>query len=78
MLRDGVYLLDPGVTELSPAQRGRARFYSFRTRQAEDLGFVTDAPVTGQGISLSPDGKWLYYAQYDPAQSNLMLVENLR
>jgi serine/threonine protein kinase/Tol biopolymer transport system component len=78
VLADGVYLLDPGVAEISPFSRGRARFYRFRTRRVEDLGFETEKPIDHYGICLSPDGKWLYYVQADRNISNLMLVENFR
>jgi len=76
VLPDGVYLLDPGVSEISPFSRGRARFYRFRTRKIEDLGFQTEKPIDHYGICLSGDGKWLYYVQVDRNGSNVMLVEN--
>jgi hypothetical protein len=78
VLPDGVYLLDPGVSEISPLHRARARFYRFRTRKIEDLGFETEKPVDHYGICLSPDAKWLYYVQVDRSGSNIMLVENFR
>jgi len=78
VLPDGVYLLDTGLSEISPFKRGRARFYRFRTAEIEDLGFETGKPIDHYGISLSPDGKWLYYVQVDRSGSNVMLVENFR
>ena len=59
-------------------RRARARFYSFRTRKVEDLGFETEKPIDHYGICLSPDVKWLYYVQADRSGSNIMLVENFR
>ena len=78
VLADGVYLLDPGVNEMSPMRRGKARFYRFRTKQVEDLGFETEKPIGHYGIGLSPDGKWLFYTQADRSGSHIMLVENFR
>jgi serine/threonine protein kinase len=78
VLTDGVYFLDPGVSEMSPFRRGSARFYRFQTREIENLGFETEKPIDHYGICLSPDGKWLYYVQADRSSSNIMLAENLR
>jgi hypothetical protein len=30
------------------------------------------------GLSVSPDGRWILYAQADTLSSNIMLVENFR
>lgn len=75
---EGAYLLDPGVSEVSPMRRARARFYRFRTRKVEDLGFETEKPIDHYGIAFSPDSQWLYYVQVDRSATNLMLVENFR
>ena len=84
VLSDGVYGLDGG--EASPAggspatnvRPGRARFYRFRSRRWEDLGFTTERTVATNGIELSPDRRWLYYSQADQRGSNVMVVENFR
>jgi hypothetical protein len=34
--------------------------------------------VSSSGLSLSPDGRSLLYAQYDQQSSDSMLVENFR
>ena len=75
MLPDGVYMLDPGVSQISPFNWARARFYHFRTGRIEDLGFETEKPIDHYGICLSRDGKWLYYVQADRSGSNLMCGE---
>jgi Tol biopolymer transport system component len=81
VLQDGTYGLDTGVSSTpgAPATHpGRARFYRFRTRKWEDLGFATDKPVFPAGIALSPDRKWLFYSQIDDRGSDIMLVQNFR
>ena len=84
VLNDGIYGLDGG--EASPAggspatnvRQGRARFYRFRTRRWEDLGFTTARTVATNGIDLSPDRRWLYYSQADERGSDVMVVENFQ
>ncbi len=84
VLSDGIYGLDGG--EASPAggspatnvRPGRARFYRFRTRRWEDLGFSTARTVATNGIDVSPDRQWLYYSQADERGSDVMVVENFR
>jgi Tol biopolymer transport system component len=81
VLQDGIYGLDTGVSSTPGAlmtQPGKARFYRFRTRKWEDLGFATDKPVFPAGIALSPDRKWLFYSQIDERGSDIMLVQNFR
>jgi Tol biopolymer transport system component len=81
VLRDGIYGLDAGVPATPGAtstRSARARFYRFRSRKWEDLGFATVKPVISNGIDLSPDRQWLYYAQIDDRGSDIMLVENFR
>ena len=78
VLPEGIYMLDTGGNELAAMRRGRALFYRFATRKMEDLGFQTEKPVSPYGIGMSPDGKWLYYAQLDHNTSSLMNVENFQ
>jgi Tol biopolymer transport system component len=81
VLSDGIYGVDAGVPATPGAAStapGRARFYRFRSRKWEDLGFATAKPIISNGIDLSPDRKWLYYAQIDERGSDIMLVENFR
>jgi eukaryotic-like serine/threonine-protein kinase len=81
VLSDGIYGVDAGVPATPGAAStlpGKARFYRFQSRKWEDLRFATAKPIISNGIDLSPDRKWLYYAQIDERGSDIMLVENFR
>jgi Tol biopolymer transport system component/DNA-binding winged helix-turn-helix (wHTH) protein len=63
------------VSTASPAS---INFYDFSTRKARRLFTLPQSPMSGGGMSVSPDGRWLLYAQTDDAQSDLMLAEHFR
>jgi hypothetical protein len=49
-------------------------FYSFATRRVTP---IATSPWI-QGVAVSPDARWLLYAQRDGEHRNIMLVENFR
>jgi Tol biopolymer transport system component len=54
-------------------------FFSFDTRQIKPVATPEKGPLNGpMGLSVSPDGQWLLYAQQDHSTSDLMLLENFR
>jgi Tol biopolymer transport system component/DNA-binding winged helix-turn-helix (wHTH) protein len=64
-------------------------YYNARTRAIELFSFATgkvtkvvtperDPVFTNPGFSVSPDGRWILYAQTDIAASHIMLVDNFR
>jgi Tol biopolymer transport system component/DNA-binding winged helix-turn-helix (wHTH) protein len=71
MAQDGIFFV-PGDAGGTPS----IRFFNFRT------GAITVvAPIDGSpsdGLSVSPDGRYLLYSQTDQQSSELMLVENFR
>jgi Tol biopolymer transport system component/DNA-binding winged helix-turn-helix (wHTH) protein len=50
------------------------QLFDFVTRKSSQIA-VTDKPMAA-GFSVSPDGRWILYAQIDQLSSDLMLVEN--
>jgi eukaryotic-like serine/threonine-protein kinase len=57
------------------------KFYRFATRQTEifkEFSKDTKFDSISTAFSVSPDGEWIIYTQYDQASSDLMLMENYR
>jgi Tol biopolymer transport system component/serine/threonine protein kinase len=55
------------------------KFFNFATRQVTPILTPEKAPLLDpSGLSLSPDRKWILYAQPDQSVNDLMLVENFR
>ena len=51
-------------------------FYDFATGHTREI-FKTDRELS-DGISVSPDGRYMLYSQLDENNSNIMLVNNFR
>ena len=67
--------------DLSGSTGPALKFYNFATGKVTLLReFSKDTPVdTGDtALTVSPDGRWILYTQFDQSGSNLMLVENYR
>ena len=57
------------------------KFHNFATGKVTLLReFSKDTPIdtSGTALTVSSDGRWILYTQYDQSGSNLMLVENYR
>jgi hypothetical protein len=55
------------------------KFYSFKTRQTNQVGTVEASVSTDySGISISPDGRWLLYSYVANVSSDLMMVDHFR
>ncbi len=70
----GIYFLN---AEAEP--RPAIEFYRFATRRTTHVFVPEKDPFYGDpGLALSPDGRWILYAQVDQETSDIMLVENFR
>jgi hypothetical protein len=50
-------------------------FYSFAAKKSR---FIMSIGIPEYGLDVSPDGRYLAYAQLDEPASDLMLIENFR
>jgi Tol biopolymer transport system component len=72
---------DKGIYFVSPVSGARAaiRFFSFATHRVTKIGVMEKDPLQGPpGLTVSPDGRSVLYAQADQSISDIMLVENFR
>ena len=66
-----------GIYFIEPARR--IAYYRFATGDITPIAALAKEPgVLNAGLALSPDGRWLLYAQLDRSGSDIMLVENFR
>jgi len=55
------------------------KFFDFRTGRVTPIAALERETVPGlPGLDVSPDGRWILYAQVDQRVSNIMLVEGFR
>ena len=67
--------------DLSGSTGPALKFYNLATGKVTPLReFSKDTRVdrSSTALTVSPDGRWILYTQYDQSSSNLMLVENYR
>jgi hypothetical protein len=54
-------------------------FFSFATGRVRQIATMEKEAVSGgPGFAISPDGRWILYAQVDLSGSDITLVENFR
>jgi Tol biopolymer transport system component/predicted Ser/Thr protein kinase len=71
VVRDGIYFYNVNTRAIE--------FFSFATHKITEIAKPEKAPATfNPGLEVSPDGRWLLYAQVDEDTSHIMLVENFR
>ena len=68
----GVYFMTPR----SPAGEFSIQFLNTATGKVNTIATISGIPIVG--LSVSPDGRSILYAQSDSAGQDLMLVENFR
>jgi Tol biopolymer transport system component len=68
---EGIYFYNAGTKAIE--------FFSFATHKVTQIVKPEKSPVAGAtGLAVSPDGRWILFAQVDQEVSDIMLVENFR
>jgi Tol biopolymer transport system component/predicted Ser/Thr protein kinase len=71
---EGIYFVAPAGVD-KPA----ISFFAFANRRTSKLSFIDREPLAGPpGLTVSPDGRSILYAQADQSVSDIMLIENFR
>ncbi|HZH33414.1 MAG TPA: winged helix-turn-helix domain-containing protein [Pyrinomonadaceae bacterium] len=71
LTRDGIYFV---AHALNPPYQ--LKFYDFKTRRLKEIATTEKAPIwVYPGLSVSPDGKTILFAQSDQSASSIMLAE---
>ena len=68
----GIYF----IPKAPPGDNSSLKFLSFATGKVTTLAQFSG--LAAYGFSVSPDGRWLLYSQYEQNGADLMLVENFR
>jgi Tol biopolymer transport system component len=76
-------VVEQGIYFLTAEQLARPaiEFFSFTTGRATEVAALAKPfrPYPNpEGLSVSPDGRWILYTQEDRADMDIMLVENFR
>jgi len=70
----GIYFVNVEV-KLHPT----IEFFSFATGRVRQIAAMEkEAVLASRGLAISPDGRWILYAQVDQSGGDITLVENFR
>jgi Tol biopolymer transport system component/DNA-binding winged helix-turn-helix (wHTH) protein len=77
LLSPKVWTLSSGGIYFVPAEAPRSvRYFDFASKQIRSI-FEVDMDF-GDGLSVSPDGRWIIYSQAGDVNSDIMLVDHFR
>jgi Tol biopolymer transport system component len=72
LVNDGIYF----IAEPNADGKSSIQFLSFATGKVKTVARMSG--TSSEGLSVSPDGRFLLFSQFDEPGSDLMLVENFR
>ena len=73
---EGIYFVN-----LDSPRNHTIDFFNFSTKKTKTIASLTEqfnTEAADSALAVSPDGRWILYAQLDQAESDIMLVENFR
>ena len=70
-------VVDQGIYFIPSSERPSIQFLSFATGKVVTIARIGEQEPD-YGFTVSPDGRWLLYAQYESVRSDLKLVQNFR
>ena len=70
-------VVDQGIYFIPSSEQPSIQFLSFVTGKAVTIARIGERDPD-YGFTVSPDGRWLLYAQYESVRSELRLVQNFR
>ena len=73
LVKEGIYFF---TKRPDAAGRYSIQFLNFATKKIRSISMI-EGPIDFY-LSVSPDGRWILYSQFDQSGSDLMLVENFR
>ena len=74
LLDNGIYFVNPKATP-----RPTIDFFNFATGRTSQVAAIEkELQLTSPSLAVSPDGRWLLYAEVDSFENDIMLVENFR
>jgi hypothetical protein len=74
IIQENLWTIARGGVYFVPADSPKSlRYFDFATKKIRDV-FEIDKDF-GDGLSVSPDGRWLLYSQVDDENSDKMLVD---
>jgi hypothetical protein len=69
-------VVKPEINLRFPVRRRAIHFYEFATQKTREV-FRADKDLS-DGMSISPDGRYMLYSQIDEVGADIMLVNNFR
>jgi Tol biopolymer transport system component len=74
LLDNGIYFVNPKATPHPTID-----FFNFATGRTSQVAVIEkELQLTSPSLAVSPDGRWLLYAEVDNFENDIMLVENFR